>query len=172
MRQIIGLIIIVLTVVGCKKEEQPKTISYSLTADFRVPANLQIAQQHHLDAVSALNPTDSVLSANGLSSDQVNSIVIDTLYITKTDTFGATLNFLRELEILLEGGTEAKMLIGTSGELPEVLPDSIGLNATTRSLHAFLSGDSVLLWPSVLTDQSVLAATDLEVVIDLTLTAK
>ena len=173
MGRLISFFVVVLLLSGCKKEEEPVAVSYQLTADIRIPANLQIAIEHKLESVSAFNPTDSVLSANSMSLDQVKSVLIDSIYITNNDTFNTTgLNFLREIELELEGGNEPKLLIGASGELPEMLSDSIGLHATTRSLETFLSGDSVLIWPSVLTDQSILAATDLEVVMELTLTAK
>lgn len=100
--------------------------------------------------------------------DRVNEILIDSVYITLNDTTATDLNFFQELDLQLEGGSEPKMLIGTTGDLPEIIGDSIGLNATTRDIKEYLVSDSVLIWPELILDNSVLSPTTVKVVMNLT----
>ncbi len=154
---------------SCEEAIEPIIIKYRVKGTFQVPTNLQIAAHRALPAVTAFNPTDSVLASEGFAIDQVNEIMIDSIYVTKNDTFGVDLNFLQELDLLLEGGTAQKMLIANTGDLPALVDDTIGLSATTRDLKEYLMADSVLIWPELIIDQTVLSPTKLKVIIDMTL---
>ena len=168
MRRTFVFLLFALALGGCKKAPEPVIVNYSISTDIQVPANLLIADQNQLDPVAVATITDSIITANEVSADMIKSILIDSIYVTKSDTLGTSLDFLRELNIQLEGGTESKLLVGTSGELPATLNDTIGLAATTRDIQDFLLGDSAMVWPEIITDQSVLTATNVRVIFDLT----
>lgn len=159
------LLFIILT--GCKKTIDPTTYTYQVVGTFTVPTNLQIAAQQALSASTIINPTDSVLLDQGYTMDQVNEILIDSIYVTTDDTTALDLNFLQELDLLLEGGSEAKMLIGTTGDLPENVGDTISLTSTTRDIHDFLTSDSLMIWPELIIDNSVLTPTTVKVILDM-----
>lgn len=167
MRQLTVFCFVWLSLSGCKKPVEPVMYKYQLEAEIRIPTNLQLAAQQALPAVTTYNPTDSVLSDQGYTGNQINEILVDSIYITTNDTVDTDLGFLQELDLLLEGGNAAKMLIGTTGDLPETLADTIGLTSTTRNLKEFLLEDSVLIWPELIIDQTVLSPTTVQVIMDL-----
>ena len=100
--------------------------------------------------------------------DQVTEVLIDSIYITTSDTTSTDLNFIQELDLLLEGGSAEKMLVGTTGGLPSTIGDTTGLLSTTRNIKEYLLEDSVLIWPELILDQSVLTPTTVAVIMDLT----
>jgi hypothetical protein len=100
--------------------------------------------------------------------DQVTEVLIDSIYITTSDTTSTDLNFIQELDMLLEGGSAEKMLVGTTGEIPSSTGDTIGLLSTTRNIKEYLLEDSVLIWPELIIDQSVLTPTTVKVIMELT----
>lgn len=154
---------------GCEKTIDPTIHTYQITGTFRVPTNLQLAAQHALPASTFFNATDSILLENGYTMDRVNQILIDSIYVTTNDTTVVDLNFLQELDLLLEGGSESKLLIGTTGDLPTTIGDTTGLSSTTRDLKDYLTSDSLLIWPELIIDNSVLTPTTVKVVMDLTI---
>jgi hypothetical protein len=60
------------------------------------------------------------------------------------------------------------MLVGTTGEIPSSTGDTIGLLSTTRNIKEYLLEDSVLIWPELIIDQSVLTPTTVKVIMELT----
>ena len=99
---------------------------------------------------------------------QVNQILIDSIYFTANDTLGTNLEFLQKLDLLLEGETAVKMLVGTTGDLPSTIGDTTGLLSTTRNIKEYLLEDSILIWPELILDQSVLTPTTVKVIMELT----
>lgn len=79
------------------------------------------------------------------------------------DSTGADIGFLSTIDLSIGVGDSLGMLVATSGDLLATDSTSFPMQVTTRDLIEFFTSDAFWLLPDVVTDQTVLQETSIEI---------
>lgn len=168
MYRIMFFLLISLTFLSCKKENEVQIIDFGMEGSFVVSGSVPIAFETALSSASVYNSLDSVMGANGFSTENIKDVELRSWVLTVNDSI-SNLDFLKSIDIELSGGSQDRMLVATSGELTGSVGETLELTVTTRDISPYLVGDSILLWPTVVLDQALIQPVEVNMDISLQL---
>lgn len=161
MREWIFFLLLIVIVAACKSESD-LNLTYDRSASFAVPTTVFIAIPSVLDTIYVDHEIDSVLSANGRSFTDVKRVEMTSMSLLANDSTGADIGFLSTIDFSIGVGDSLGMLVATSGDLLATDSVSFPMQVTTRDLSEFFTSDAFWLLPDVVTDQTVLQETSIE----------
>lgn len=152
-KYLFAILAAVIMLSGCEKLSELTQFTFPLSYEVDVPA-LQVTTYNYTKSFTLKPNMQSELTSRNLSSDLIETIVLQKASIELTSPASGDLSFLKSVEVFIsEVGSTTETPLASALNIPDNIGKTLNLNVVNTDLKNLLLKDEIKITVKVATDK-------------------